>query len=162
MISSRDEFWAADRSRRRFATLDDLMDLTRRRRDCVDSQNRQGWHVRSARFSAGNVPFVLGFLPVRVGGAYRSQLFARSPETRIVIRLTASAPPAAYIGIGRTGQSPPSQARSRACFFLGLGPGAWVSRPTTRNPMSSASSHKPQALVSDADSDPDADARTGH
>jgi hypothetical protein len=29
--------------------LDDLMDLTRRRRECVDPQNRQGRHVRSTR-----------------------------------------------------------------------------------------------------------------
>ena len=52
MDSPHDESWAADRSRRRFATLDDLMDLMRQLRDRVDSQNRQGWHARSTRFSA--------------------------------------------------------------------------------------------------------------
>jgi hypothetical protein len=35
-----------------------------------------------------------------------------------VTPLTAQAALRIYIDIGRTGQSPPSQARSRACFFL--------------------------------------------
>ena len=50
--SLHDESWAADRSRRRFATLDDLMDPKPSRRVCVDPQNRQEWHARSTRCSA--------------------------------------------------------------------------------------------------------------
>jgi hypothetical protein len=38
------------------ATLDDLMDLKPSRRDCVDSQNRQGWHARSTRCSLDALP----------------------------------------------------------------------------------------------------------
>ena len=51
MNSSHDEFWAADRSHRRFATLDDLKDPKPSRRVRVDSQNRQEWHARSTRCS---------------------------------------------------------------------------------------------------------------
>ena len=53
MDSPHDESWAADRSCRRFAPLDDLMDLKRNRLEGGDSQNRQGRHVRSTRCSAG-------------------------------------------------------------------------------------------------------------